>query len=506
MTGQATGCQGTDGPELGMWPAGEQLAALARREVSSTELLEVHLGRIRRFNPELVAVATLDEDGARARAAEADTAAARGAWLGPLHGLPVTVKDTLETAGLRSTAGAAELAGHIPDVDADAVGLLRAAGAVLVGKTNAATYAADAQTTNPVFGTTRNPWDPGRSPGGSSGGAAAAVSAGFTALDLSSELSGSIRLPAHCCGVFGLRPSHGIVPARGHIPRAPGSLTSNDMVTVGPIARTARDLELALDVLTGPARTRAGGWRLVLPPPRARSLSGYRIGVWLDDPLCPVEAAVGEVLQAAVDALATAGGRVAETRPVDRAEHDRLYLRLLHGATCLAPPQEVFEHDCVRAGELGAEDDSFEAWQLRGRTQRHRDWLLADEQRARQRASWHEFFTEYDALLCPVSPVPAIPHDTTPDVAARRITVNGQPRPYLDQIRWSCLASMAGLPAASVPAGRSPAGLPIGLQVIGPRLEDRTVLDIATRVAELTGGFQPPPLNEGTDLPLRRDT
>ncbi|NGO70284.1 amidase [Streptomyces boncukensis] len=468
-------------------------AALRRREVSSRELLDLCLARIDRLNPALNAVVTLDTDRAREQAAAADEALAAGAPFGPLHGLPVTVKDTLETAGLRTTSGAPELAAHVPERDAEAVARLRSAGAVVFGKTNTATYAADAQTSNPVFGTTNNPWNTARTPGGSSGGPAAALAAGLTGLELASELSGSARYPAHCCGVFTLRPSYGLVPTRGNIPRAPGSLTSNDMVTLAPLARDARDLDLALDVLAGPTADRAVGWRLELPPPRAHTLDGFRIGVWLDDPGCPVDAQVAGVLQAAVEALRKAGARLSDVRPVDREAHDRLYDRLLHGAISLGLPQALYDRNRALADGLAEDDDSPRAGTLRAMTQSHRDWLAADEAREQQRARWAEFFRGHDVLLCPVAPVVAIPHDRNPDLSARRITVDGQPRPYGDLIRWTSPATAASLPAASVPVGTSADGLPVGLQVVGPHLEDRTVTRFAALLAELTGGFRRPP-------------
>nr|AAG30199.1 enantiomer selective amidase [Streptomyces sp. R1128] len=476
-------------------PAAVLTAALRRREISSRELLDLYLARVEAVNPALNAVVTLDVERARREAAEADRATAAGARTGPLHGLPMTVKDTLETEGLRTTAGAAELAEHVPARDADSVALLRRAGAVVFGKTNTATYASDAQTYNPVFGTTNNPWDTSRAPGGSSGGAAAALAAGLTSLELGGELSGSARYPAHCCGVFALRPSFGIVPMRGHIPRQPGSLKTNDMVTLAPLARSAADLDLLLDVLARPAADKAPAWRLDLPAPRAESLGGLRVGLWLDDPLCPVDAEVGDVLAAAVDALKGTGvARLADVTPVDRATHDRLYERLLQGAVSLGLPAPVYAANQAAAAALAPDDDSPRASFLRAATLSHRDWLAADEEREHQRARWAEVFDEFDVVLSPVAPVVATPHDQRPDLSARRITVNGAQRPYWDIIRWTSPATAAGLPAASVPVGVARSGLPVGLQVVGPHLHDRTVTWFARRVSELLGGFQAPPL------------
>jgi amidase len=472
--------------------ANELLGALRRREIGSRELLDLYLGRIERFGSQVNAVVTLDAERARAVARRADDALARGESWGPLHGLPVTVKDTLETAGLRTTAGAPEFADHVPARDADAVARLRGAGAVLFGKTNTPAYAADCQTYNPVFGTTNNPWDVSRAVGGSSGGAAAALAAGMTGLELGSDLGGSIRNPAGYCGVYGLRPTYGLVPTRGHIPGPPGSLLALDLVTVGPMARSAADLGVALDVLAGPDPAHATAWRLALPPPRAASLDGYRIAVWLDDEYCPVDAAVLRVLGEAVKALARGGATVDDTaRPCSLRTAERLAQLLIQSAFSAAYPAEHFDHLLQIAAAAGPDDDSPRVRHAGNVTARMRDVVEARERQARLAAECADFFTHYDVLLCPITPVAAIPHDHAPDVDGRRITVNGQQRPYGDQIPWASLPGVCSLPAAVVPAGLTPEGLPVGLQVIGPFLEDRTVIDVAARIGALVGPLIP---------------
>jgi amidase len=468
------------------------VAALRRREVGSRELVRLYLDRRERLDPRLNAVVTVDAERALVEAAAADEAVARGEALGPLHGLPVTVKDTVETAGLRTTAGTPDLAGHVPAADAPAVARLRAAGAVVLGKTNTPPYAGDAQTANPVFGTTGNPWDLARSPGGSSGGSAAAVAAGLTGLDLGSDLGGSIRMPAGYCGVHGLRPSVGVVPVVGHIPPAPGVALEPDLAVLGPLARGAEDLALALDVLAGPARGRARAWRLELPPPRAADLRGYRVAAWFDDAYCPVDDAVRAVLEEVAGALRRAGVKVDEVPgPVGLAESARLFQRLAQPWMATAIPDAGFVALCAEAA-FGADDrhDPHARW-ASDVTARARDWLLAQARAAELRAAWDRFFRDYDVLLCPVTPTPAIPHDAEPDADARRIVVNGRPRPYWSQVRWSQAISTACLPVAAVPAGRA-GGLPVGLQVVGPYLEDRTVVDVARRLTAVTGGFEAP--------------
>jgi amidase len=469
-------------------PASELVARLRSGEIGSAELLERYLSRIEALNASVNAVVTVDSERARRDAHRADEAVARGEPLGPLHGVPMTIKDSIETEGMRTTSGAPELANHVPVADAPAVARLRAAGAVIFGKTNLPTYAGDVQTFNPLFGTTNNPWDPRRSSGGSSGGAAAAVAAGLTALELGSDIAGSIRNPAHYCGVFGHKPSHGIVPTRGHIPGRPGSLSGHDLTVLGPLARSAHDLELCLDVVAGPLPEEAKGWSLRLPPARASSAAGYRVAAWLDDPFCAIDADVLEVLG---PALRTAFPEADEAARPDFGleESHRVFRTLQRGALSTGFSDEEFAKLQDAAAPPRADERPVTAY-ARDVTITHRAWLQANEQRARLRAAWADFFTEYDVLVCPVVPTAALPHD---QVDPRRITVNGQERPYWDQLVWAGLATVARLPATVVPVGLSKEGLPVGLQVIGPYLEDRTTIDVARRMAHEVAGFRPPP-------------
>jgi len=476
------------------------LGALDDGEISARELLEVYLERIGKLNPALNAVVTLDEEGARAAAAAADEARAGGRAHGrPLLGLPVTVKDSLETAGLRTTAGARELAGHLPLTDAPAVARLRAAGAVIAGKTNLPSWAADVQTTNPLFGTTANPWDPARSPGGSSGGSAAALAAGLSALELGSDIGGSVRVPAHWCGVAGHKPSWGVIPSRGHIPPPPGSLAPTDLAVVGPLARSAADLVLAFDVLAGPDHGDAVGWRLELPRPRHDRLDGYRVAVWFDDPDCPLAGEVRDVLEAAVASLAGAGALVAgqgdAPPPVTLAGQARPYQRLLQAVMGAGLPDGLFADLVAVAEGAGPGDDDPHVRFARDVTARMRDWHPANEERHRTRARWAGFFRHHDVLLTPVAPTVAIPHDHRP-IPERHLMVDGQRRPYWDVILWPSLANFAGLPATVVPAGLAESGLPVGIQILGPYLEDRTTLAFAALVETVLGGFRRPPLEE----------
>ena len=472
--------------------ATELVRALDAREVSSLELMELYLDRVERSR--LNAVVTVDPQGARAAARAADDARVRGGATGRLHGLPMTVKDVFETAGMRTTAGFPGLAEHVPARDADAVARLRAAGAVVFGKTNLPVMAMDWQSCNPLFGVTDNPWDPSRTPGGSSGGGAAAVAAGLTGLELGSDLRGSLRVPAHFCGVFTLKPTFGVVPVRGHVPGPPGALSAVDMGVVGPLGRSADDLDLALDVLAGPDSAAGVAWQLRLPPARGASLRDYRIAVWLDDPYCPVDSAALAVLHEAVQALRREGARLDEqTHPVDLAEAHRLYEGMFEAAVSVALPDPVFSAMAAAASVVRGDDEPPALRQARAATVSHRDWLRLHEQRLRLGARWAEFFQSFDVLLCPVTPTTATPHDHSPDTASRTITVNGRERSVLEQSVWPGLAGAAHLPAAVVPVGRSREGLPVGLQVLAPHLEDRTAIDVARRVAQVVGGYQRPP-------------
>lgn len=473
--------------------ATELAAAVRDKEVSSTELLECYLDRIEELNPGLGAVVTLDAERARREAAEADRRLARGAETGPLHGLPVTVKDCLETAGMRTTCGAPELAGYVPEKDAEAVGRLRRAGAIVIGKTNLPVWASDCQSYNELFGTTNNPWNASRTPGGSSGGAAAAVAAGLCALELGSDLGGSLRIPAAWCGVYALKPSYGIVPVRGHIPPPPGMPADIDIGVLGPVARSAADLELCLAVLAGPDPVESVAWRLELPAAPPGAIGQWRVAVWPEEPGWPVDRAVAERLTAVADALAAAGVEVGEARPVDLEASLDLAQRLIQGGIAGVLPEPDFTALAGRAAGLDPRDQSPPARFARNVAQSARDLAQAKQEQHRLRASWAQFFTGYDILLCPAMRTTAIAHDHNPDVDARVITVNGTQVPYADQFAWVQAVGAAYLPAVVAPAGIATDGLPAGVQIVGPYLHDRTVIAFARALAGLIGGFTPPP-------------
>jgi amidase len=461
------------GPDdTALWSASKLAAAIRAKDLGSRELLELYLDRIDRLNAPVNAVVTFDVERARATAHGADEATARGESAGPLHGLPITIKDAIETAGIRSTGGAVELTGHVPDEDAVAVARLKGAGAVVFGKTNLPRWSGDLQSFNEIFGTTNNPWATDRVPGGSSGGAATAVACGFTSFELGTDIGGSVRIPSHFCGTFGLKPSFGVVPQRGYLDQVGGGTTDADINVFGPIARRAEDLSLLLDVLAGPVPDQAPAWRLALPPARGTSLADYRIGVWFDDPRCTIDNEYMAVLRSAVDQLVAAGAKVEEAHPaVDFGEQVSLFTALITAAISPSMPAEV------AAAMSGT----------------HYDWLQRDIERARFRAAWADWFTTYDVLLCPVTPTPAFPHDQSDDFFARTMTVNGQERAYLDNVCWTGLIGVVGLPSAVPPLGRTASGLPVGVQVVTPFLHDHDAIRVAGLIADVVGGFQPPP-------------
>ncbi|HZU76632.1 MAG TPA: amidase [Dehalococcoidia bacterium] len=486
--------------DLAFKPAVELAAALRNREISARELLEHYLDRIERYNPQLNAIVHLDADRARARADAADAALARGELWGPLHGLPITIKELFETEGFRWTAGDPQFAERVGQLNAPSTQRLLDAGAIVMGVTNSPLNGMDVQTFNEVYGTTNNPWNLDRSCGGSSGGAAAALAAGLAALEVGSDIGGSIRNPSHYCGTYGHKPTYGIVPRRRAAP--PGFMGVGDLTVVGPMARSAADLDMELALLVGAERDQAIAWRIALPPPRRASLAAYRVAAWLDDPHLPVDNAVQARLQAAVAALRQAGVEVDETaRPAigELREADRIYRSLLAATTARAPAPLAGETAAEAFARLAEREDALEPETPTGGPSvqhnaavRHRTWLELNEKRHQMRYRWGEFFRQFDVLLLPVTQVTAIPHDHRP-ANERHILVNGAERPYFDQLGWVGFITMAYLPATVAPIGCAANGLPVGIQIVGPYLEDRTPIDFAARLANVVGGFEAPP-------------
>jgi amidase len=471
----------------------KQLAALVRgKKIGCLELLELYLERMQRLNPRINAIVATDAEGARRRARAADRALARRQPWGPLHGVPMTIKESYDVVGLPTTWGVPELKDNQPKRNALAVDRLLAAGVVLFGKTNVPIYLADYQSYNAIYGTTNNPWDVTRSPGGSSGGSAAALAAGLTGLEAGSDIGSSIRNPAHYCGVYGHKPTYGIVPPRGQA--LPGVVAAGDISVIGPMGRSAADLALGLDAMAGADEIDGAGWQLRLPTPKKKRLRDYRVGVVLSDPTTEVDQEVQDRLQAVADFLARAKATVSDrARPdIDTAEAHRAYILLLRSATSGRQTDEVFARTLEAARALAPGDESYYARMTRGNALPHRDWIRLNETRHRMRWKWAEFFQEYDVLLCPVAATAACPHDQQGERHERTIVVNGRRVPATDQLFWAGYSGMAYLPSTAAPAGFTPGGLPVGVQIVGPQYGDRMCIEFARLLEQDFQAFVPP--------------
>jgi len=374
------------------------------------------------------------------------------------------------------------------------VARLRASGMVILGKTNVPLFAADWQSYNAVYGQTNNPWDVSRTPGGSTGGGAAALAAGLTYLEPGSDLGGSIRIPAHFCGVYGHKPSLDVVPLRGHIPPPPGipATPPSTLPVAGPLARTAADLLAALEVLGGPDGDEARAWRWSLPPARGARLADYRIGYVLDHPRCPVSPEVGDALAATIEALRKAGAQLTEGWPAGVAVEDQFdtYYALLMGR--FTPPLGEDQLPGLRQ-RAANQDGSYLAKYALAVTASDAYFQTLEMRRRQARGVWQAYFRTSDAFLLPTALVPAFPHDPTTSPLVRVLATPRGERPYLDLCFWTSFASLAGLPATTAPVGLTPGGLPVGMQIMGPYLEDATPIDLAGRLADVVGGFRPPP-------------
>jgi amidase len=475
--------------------AEEFAAALRAGEVTSVELTDEAIARIERDDKVINAICVPDFDRARAAAHRADQARARGEDR-PLLGIPVTVKESYNIARLPTTWGMPQYRNYVPPEDAVQVSRLKAAGAVVLGKTNVPLGLQDIQSFNEIYGTTNNPWDHGRTAGGSSGGSAAALASGFGALSIGSDIAGSLRTPAHFCGVYAHKPTLGLTATRGMVPPSAPALPADlDLAVVGPMARTARDLTLLLDVMAGPDPLTLGvAYDLTLPPARRERLSDFRVLVLDTHPLIPTGSAVRAGVHRVADALVDGGARVERHSPLlpDLTEAATLYTQLHFSGAVAGFPVEAYEQLRTRAAGLSADDQSLDAARLRAMVSSHRDWMEANSRRELHRHGWRQLFAEFDVVVCPITPTPAFPHDHNANVFDRRIDIDGVEYPYFDQLVLAGIATMPGLPATAIPTGLTPEGLPVGVQLIGPMFEDRTPLRLAELLEQKIGGFQAP--------------
>ena len=448
--------------------ATEAAQLVRQNELSARELTELLLAQIEAVNPAINAVVELRAEAALEDAAAADRAGDSSAR--PLRGVPMTVKESFDVAGLRTTWGNPDFADFVAETDATVVRRLKDAGAIIVGKTNVHFMLADfGQTANELYGVTNNPWDRQRTPGGSSGGGAAALAAGLTFLEYGSDLVGSIRIPASFCGVYGFKPSVGVVPLTGF--QVPGTMANPPELTymsaVGPLARSAADLRTALAVTAGPEPPASNAYSWHLAPPRHDRLAAFRVGFILEHDHAPVSSEVTALLSHAVDAIAEAGAAVVEGWPEG-----------------IDPIQEAESFGFQVGLFFAYHGDEF------GRSH---EFVEQEQRRLRARAAWSSYFDETDVFLCPANFTPAFPHDTRPFEQRTISTPEGE-RPYSNQPFWIAHASLPGLPAVVAPVGTTPAGLPVGVQVIGPLYEDETAVTFAELLADVVGGFERPPI------------
>jgi len=474
--------------------AGGIARQIARGALRARDALEFFLDRQQRLHPTLNAVVVTDLPTAHRQANAIDRAIARGERIGPLAGVPMTVKESFDIAGLPTTWGLPAHKDNIAARDSLVVERLRAAGAVIWGKSNVPVLLADWQTFNPVYGTTHSPWGAGLTPGGSSGGAAAALAAGLTALEYGSDIGGSIRGPAHLCGVYGHKTSFAIVPGRGHA--LPGFYSPAEISVVGPLARSAGDLALALKVTAGPTGNDARAYRLQLPKPEFTGFKGLRIAVLPSHPATRVAREVSSEIETLAHFLARQGAKVRMPveLPFEVAEHDRLYIRLRRAATSMRAFDEAgYARALVARNALDAGDLSFAADQLRGNTLTHREWMLLENERQRIRLLWNDFFRDHDFLLCPGAAVAAYPQNQHGQRWERLIDVDGEP--FLDtlQIFWMGFASLGCLPATQAPIALTANGLPTSVQIIGPQFADLSTIRFAQLIERGYHAFTPPP-------------
>lgn len=478
--------------DIAFLPA-RRLARLIRRgKIGCLELLDHYLDRVERYNPALNAIIVTDIDNARRRARAADTALAKGEIWGPLHGVPMTVKDSFDVAGLPTTWGSPDYRDNIARRNALAVDRWLDAGVVLFGKTNVPIWLADSQSFNAIYGTTNNPWDLSLTPGGSSGGASAALAAGLTGIEMGSDIAGSIRNPAAFCGLFGHKPTFGVCSTRGHA--LDDNVGALDILVVGPLARAADDLALGLSIIAGPDDIAARGNPLALPPPRKKRLDEFKVGIVLNHPTAPVDPTVQDRLQDLADFLARQGTRISDTARPDIDLHDahQTFDVLLRSATSarLDDAQQAGFREALDA--LPAGTDTKQSRMMQGNTLSHRDWLRLDEHRQRMRWKWHDFFDDYDLLLCPVMCTAAYPHDPTPPYE-RTLVVDGETITANTYLFWAGYSCVAYLPSTVAPIGLTADGRPVGVQIVGPEYGDLTCIQFARLLEKAYRSFVPPP-------------
>lgn len=467
-----------------------QLADLVRGgKIGALELLDHYIARTEQHDNRINAIVVRDFDRARGRARALDSQSDKSA---PLFGVPMTVKESFDIQGLPTTRGHLAAKDQRAEVTSLPLRRLEQAGVVIFGKTNVPVDLADWQSYNPVYGTTSNPWNPEHTPGGSSGGSAAALAAGLTGLEVGTDIGGSVRVPAHYCGVFGHKPTHGLCPNYAD-PRT--SLAAGiDIAVLGPLARSASDLAVSLDVLAGPDPDETG-LTLVLPAPRFTDLKDLRVAVWAEQPGQATDTETVAALHGLADLLERQGVTVSRTaRPdFDPTAAFHLYLQLLDAAWSIRTPDAVVASRQARKDALTDADMSADDVMLRMVNVTHQAWLRLNERRFQIRRLWSAFFREWDVLLCPAIATAALPHRQDGEPWQRKITIDGRKMAYNDMLFWPGLTGGFHLPGTVAPIGLTHAGLPLGVQIAGPVFGDRTTIAAAALLETVGCAFKPPP-------------
>ncbi len=471
----------------------QQARLLRARKVSATELLGLCLDQYAKHNDTLNAVVVTGIERAKKAAAAADRRLKRGKPLGPFDGVPMTAKESFDWSGTPSTWGVPRLRDNIATADAVALKRLTDAGAVIYGKTNVPLMLADWQSFNDIYGTTNNPWDVTRAPGGSSGGSAVALATGMSALEIGSDIGASIRNPAHYCGVYGHKPTWGVVPNRGHF--LPGIVHPSDISVAGPLARSAGDLAAMMKLLAGSDGVEARGLRIDLPAAQQTSFKGFRVAVMLTDAESEVDQPVQDMIAKLAKFLERKVKKISMTvRPAfSSREAMDIYIALLRSATSRRQSDDEFAANAATVSGFAPDNDSYLSKMLRAYVLPHRNWLMANERRHQMRLLWEQFFEDWDVLLCPAAASAAFPHDHAGDRHERTIEVNGKRVATTDQLFWAGYSGCFLLPSTVAPLGLTPQGLPSGVQIITRQYGDFTSIRFAELLEKEYAGFVPPP-------------
>ncbi len=474
-------------------PAHRLAKLLRKKKLSARELLEACLTQYARHNDEVNAVVVTDLERGRQAAAAADRRLSKGKPLSMFDGIPMTAKESFDWIGTPSTWGDPKLARNVAKADAIALARLTGAGAVMYGKTNVPFHLSDWQSFNAIYGTTGNPWNVKRTPGGSSGGAAAALAAGMSVIEIGSDIGASIRNPAHYCGVFGHKPTFGVVPYRGHL--MPGSVAHSDITVAGPMARSAKDLTAMMDILAGPEPIEARGYVSKLERRKEKSFKDFRVAVKLTSPVSDVDQPVQKLimeLAAFIKKKVKAISFEAQPAFEDREAYEN-YILLLRATATKRMPIEEYNTALEKVRRLAPDDRSYVALMNRAFAMSHREWLQLNERRHQMRMLWEDFFGNWDVLLCPAAASTAWPHDQKGERHERMIDVNGRKVSTIDQRFWAGYSCNFYLPSTVVPLGLTAEGLPSGVQIITREYGDYTSLRFAELIEDEFGGFIVPP-------------